>query len=290
MGRWTGMKILDLLEGTIKVPQAAMTDLLGIVYSDVLSRILSYLEQDESEESFELSRTWERMGKGFARQFPNTFHIYSIDAKQVSNGAFYVRKSEIDPRYLSRNKNMQDSYRVNVMVELANLSGEYYKKSTGKPAKIVIRIGDADSLYQVARNPEMFDSYIDRVEGVAEHELQHAIQDMAFKQIPNELAYYDKDKNLDMDKYHVSDIEFSPLITSEAKEFISYAKDVKASGWEMTGERKKDLFMNFVNPTAQAPKGLTPNTSNFFSSLYRQDRAKWQKAVKLLHSLVNGKI
>lgn len=130
---------------------------------------------------------------------------------------------------------------------------------------------------------------MDRIEGVVEHELMHAIQDMAFKQIPDDLEYYDDKERIVDDKYYTSEIEFSPQLASSAKDFIAYAKDLSAMGYRLDGEGKKALFMNFVNPTANSPRGLPDNTSPFFKTLYQKDRAKWKKAVKYFYGLVQGK-
>lgn len=287
------MKIQTLLEGTIKVPKEPFNQLMTAVCADVFSRIVTWLNKPESDDYFDNLLQYKDIIKEYRKKYGyfDIFPDYS-DTRQMQL-KLYVRMDEVDPRYLKRNPNAKGKiYAIRALIKSSDAetpAGGYYKKKRLHAAKIEIEVPSQRTIEQVARAPELLGTLMDRIEGVVEHELMHAIQDMAFKQIPDEIEYYDDKQRIDDDKYYSSDIEFSPQLASNAKEFIAYAKDTYASGWKLDAEDKKALFMNFVNPTANAPRGLPDNTSPFFKTLYQKDRAKWKKAVKYFYGLVQGK-
>ena len=287
------MKIQTLLEGTIKVPNEPFNQIMTAVCADVFSRIVTWLNKPESDDYFDNLLQYKGLIKEHRKKYGDfdIFPDYS-DTRQTQL-KLYVRMDEVDPRYLKRNPNAQGKiYAIRALIKSSDgesPAGGYYKKKALRAAKLEIEVPSQRTIEQVARSPELLETLMDRIEGVVEHELMHAIQDMAFKQIPDQIEYYDDKQRIDDDKYYSSDIEFSPQLVSNAKDFIAYAKDTYASGWKLGAEAKKALFMNFVNPTAAAPRGLPVNTSPFFKTLYQKDRAKWKKAVKYFYGLVQGK-
>jgi len=264
------------------------------VCADVFSRIVTYLNTPEADDYFDNLLKYKEIIKQYRKQYGD-FDIYpNYDETQTMQLKLYVRMDEVDPRYLKRNPNAKGkAYAILATVKAsgkdATPSGGYYKKQRLQAAKIEIEVPSQRTIEQVARAPELLETLMDRIEGVVEHELMHGIQDMAFKQIPDEIEYYDDKQRLDDDKYYSSEIEFSPQLISNSKDFIAFAKDTYASGWKLDGEGKKALFMNYVNPTANPPRGWPSNTSNFFATLYKKDKAKWKKAVKYFYGLVQGK-
>lgn len=288
------MKIQALLEGKIKVPTDAYNQLMIAVCTDIFSRIITYLNGPAGDDYFDNLLKFKELIKEYRKEFGH-FDVYeNYTANYATTHKLYVRMDEVDPRYLKRNPNAKGKiYAIRATITASDSdqtpSGGYYKKQRAKAAKIEITVPSQKTIEQVARAPELFETMMHRIEGVVEHELMHAIQDMAFKQIPDELEYYDDKERIVDDKYYTSEIEFSPQLASSAKDFIAYAKDLSAMGYRLDGEGKKALFMNFVNPTANAPRGLPDNTSPFFKTLYQKDRVKWKKAVKYFYGLVQGK-
>lgn len=288
------MKIQTLLEGTIKVPKEPFDQLMTAVCADVFSRIVTYLNTPEADDYFDNLLEYKNIIKQYRKRYGD-FDIYpNYDETRTMQLKLYVRMDEVDPRYLKRNPNAKGkTYAILASVKAsdknATPSGGYSKKQTLRAAKIDIEVPSRKTIERVARAPELIGTLMDRIEGVVEHELMHGIQDMAFRQIPDEIEYYDNNNRLDGDKYYSSEIEFSPQLVSNSKDFIAFAKDAYASGWKLDEEGKKALFMNYVNPAANPPRGWPSNTSNFFSTLYRRDKAKWKKAVKYFHGLVQGK-
>lgn len=288
------MKIQTLLEGKIKVPTDAYHQLMTAVCTDIFSRIVTYLNSPAGDDYFDNLLKF----KQIANQYRKTFGYFDVHEDYTANyrttHKLYVRMDEVDPRYLKNNPNAKGKiYAILATITASDSdqtpSGGYYKKQRAKAAKIEITVPSQKTIEQVARAPELFETMMHRIEGVVEHELMHGIQDMAFKRIPDELEYYDDKGRLVDDKYYTSELEFSPQLASNAKDFVAYAKDLSGMGYRLDGEGKKALFMNFVNPTAKSPRGIADNTSPFFSTLYNKDKAKWKKAVRYFYGLVQGK-
>lgn len=288
------MKIQHLLEGQVKIPHETFKDAMASVSSDMFSRIFAYLSRPEAEEYedniskyMELVAKYKRMYGDFDL-FPN----HTPDKETVSK--VYIRMPEVDPRYLKQNPNAKHrTYAIELTVRASDSndapSGNYFRKEVGKAARLHVIVPRWSFVAKIARSPELFESFMGRVRGVLHHELMHAVQDMALRQISAAPDYYNADE-IDDDKYYLSDIEFSPLLTSSAEDFIAYIKELTATGHVLTAKNKADLFMNYVNPTASAPRAIGVYTPNFFVKLYRNDKAKWKKAVKIFHGLVDGKI
>lgn len=288
------MKIRTLLEGHIKVPQEAFKDVMTAVCADVFSRIVTYLNSPEADDYFDNLLKYKQLIKKYRSQYGNFDVFNDHDGSRVTQMKVYVRMNEVDPRYLKKNPSARNkTYAIIVTIspsgEHRTPSGEYYKKQSLTAAKLNIEIPTQATIEQVARSPELLETLMDRIEGMVEHELMHAIQDMALKQFPTEVSYYKDDGTVDREKYYTSEVEFSPQIISNAKEFIAFAKDVKAAGYTLDAEGTKTLLMNFVKPGAPQVRGVQDNHSPFFSMLYQKDKAKWKKAVKYFYGLVQGK-
>lgn len=288
------MKIHTLLEGKIKVPTEAYHQLMTAVCADIFSRIATYLNSPAGDDYFDNLLKFKQIANQYRKAFGDFDVHEDYTANYTTTHKLYVRMDEVDPRYLKNNPNAKGRiYAILATITASdsdqNPSGGYYKKQRAKAAKIEIIVPSQKTIEQVARAPELFETMMHRIEGVVEHELMHGIQDMAFKQIPDELEYYDDKQRLVDDKYYTSELEFSPQLASNAKDFMAYVKDLSGMGYRLDGEGKKAVFMNYVNPTAKPPRGIAVNTSPFFNTLYNKDKAKWKKAVKYFYGLVQGK-
>lgn len=292
------MKILELLnEGTIKVPQSTLNEIMAIACSDFFSRAITYLEGADLEDAEELHTIISRIAKDYMKKF-GPFKVYTnFDDNQVMSGSVYVRMGEVDPRYFKQNANAKGrTYTLSVMVsthpdkDVYNASGSYENKRLGRNAKMEIVQCHIDELKAMARSPELIDGYMDRLEGLVNHEMQHGMQNMALNQSPDAVKYYDKDMNIIDDKYYTDESEFSPQITSAAQDFIGFIKDLKAMNHKFTPETVKQLMTAYINPSAKDMAGIQGLRSKFFETLYRKDKAKWKKAVKYFHGLIQNKV
>ncbi len=288
------MKIRTLLEGKIKVPTDTYHQLMTAVCADIFSRIVTYLNSPAGDDYFDNLLKFKQLANEYKKAFGDFDVDSEYDDRHFTTHKVYVRMDEVDPRYLKKNPNAKGKIytilaKITASGQHERPSGEYQKKRRATAAKIEIVVPTQKSIEQVARAPELFDSMMHRIEGIVEHELMHAIQDMAFKQVPDELDYFDSKMDLIDDKYYTNELEFSPQLASNAKEFIAHVKDLSGMGLRLDGEVKKQLFLNYVNPSSRPPRGVVAYTSEFFNTLYKKDKAKWKKAVKIFYGLVQGK-
>jgi len=201
---------------------------------------------------------------------------------------------DIDPRYLSRNK--QDAskvFKLSLIITSTSereAQGEYHRKSPGKPAHMLIRVPVIEKMKYVITSPENVAPMIERLAGIVKHELIHGVQDMAMRGISDKTVdYYDTDGKLDNDKYYTSDIEFGPQIVSAASEFKSSIKELRNSGYQLNDDTERKLLMRFINPSLPDVAGIENIRSDFFDTLYRKDKQQWKKAIKYFYGLLEAK-
>lgn len=285
------LRIQNLLEGIIKVPDSVINDIMGVVATHVFSNIFSYLET-ASDEEYENIYEFKRLATEYRKKHVNfnVFNDYTPTDK--TSGKVYVRMAEVDKRYLNRNKNASSrTYTVNVLVSTATTedtsSGGYQKKKTDSPAVMFFETPNHDELVKVAKNPEYLLGLMREMYGVVHHEAQHMIQDFAFKSLPDEMGYYNPDGTHDKDKYYSDILEFSPLIRTSATDFERYVMNAERRGITVTPQMRKQMIAAFVNPNAPTPVGIRePFRSEFFGNLYKNDNQKWRKAVKYFYGLL----
>lgn len=292
------MKILDLLnEGTIKVPQSTFNEVMAIICTDFFSRVTTYLSTPEFDDQPELLDIYRRAIKTYASKY-GRFPVYAdFTEDQAMSGSVYARMPEVDQRYFKQNPNNKHrSYTISVRVDTnddpnnATASGSYRNKRSGKNSELTVTLPHMNEIKLVARSPELLDGFMDRLEGIVDHELQHGMQNLALNQSPDAVKYYNDDGEIEDDKYYTDESEFSPQITSGAKDFIGFIKDLRAMRHKFEPETIKQLLTAFVNPTAPDAAGIQGLRSPFFHTLYRKDRAKWKKAIKYFYGLIQNKI
>lgn len=289
------MKILNLLEGTIKVPENVLNDIMTFVCSDLFSRAFVYLSDPEVADEYYDSAQYLKKLIVKCRNIFGDFQMYQnypTDGSRGISGTCYVSMADVDQRYFKQNKsNSKRTYKLDVMVHAHDeetSGGKYSPMSRGSNAKMVINTPAQDIIEATVRSPEMFEAMIRRIRGTVNHELAHGVQDMALKQI-NGVDYYKTDGGLDYDKYHSHSVEYSPQIISSVHDFLAFVEEVENIGPELTPEERKQLIRSFVDPAAKAPRGATNTLIPFFETLYRIDKVKWKKAVKYFYDLVQNK-
>jgi predicted HicB family RNase H-like nuclease len=285
------LKIQNLLEGIIRVPDSVINDIMGVVATHIFSNIVSYLS-NASDEEYENIYEFKRLASQYRKHHLN-FNIYDDYEPSVrTSGKVYVRMSEVDKRYLKRNKNAaSQTYTLNVIVGTAKTedttSGGYMKKRPSVAASMYIETPSYQDIIKVAKNPEYLSGLMREMYGVVHHEAQHTIQDFAFKSLPDEMGYYDADGTHNKLKYYTDDLEFSPLIRTAASDFERYLTTAQRRGIQITPDLKKQMIAAFVNPDAPTPAGIKEKySSEFFEFLFKHDRTKWKKAVKYFYGLL----
>lgn len=291
------MKIQALLEAVIKVPQETYNEAIGIVLSDVLTRIRRYLRDNDAEGEFVHEKIYyAKEAKRLAAKYPSFMADTGVSDGDMTYKKIYIRMPEVDQRYfykVPRNKDRTFALIIRVMLNTgreSNPSGEYHKKSLRTPANIVIELPSADNMALIAKNVDMYEALVDKLEGTVYHELIHAVQDMAFGDIPDEMPYYTKSGKLKDKEYYQHELEYSPQIVSTANDFVAYYKELKGQGIDISTDEMRQLFRNYVDPKAKPPRGIADHKSIFLKYVYQQGINKWRKAVKGVHGLVKQKL
>jgi hypothetical protein len=289
------LKIIDVLnEGVIKVPNETYLDAMNVVSSDVFSRVFNYIETREVQASQpELENIYKEKYREYSKKYNGRFTVLrDFSPEKETVGSVHIRMADVDPRYFNKNPNAKkQTYTIVISVRVeegANYQGaEYHQKEAGRAAKVVLLLADQKRLEQIFKNPDLFDSMMHAIEGSVEHELMHAIQDMAFKMTDKDADYYDDKGKIIDDKYYSSEIEFSPQIVSTAKDYTSGIAELKALGYDVPPTVAKALMLKYVNPSAPKVPGIAANTNPFFATLYNKDKAKWKRAIKYFYGLIS---
>ena len=286
------MKITQILnEGLIKVPKSTLDDTMALVGSDVFSRLFAFVEGHE--DAIEYKSFLKNIMKNFESKW-GKFDIFDGHTPdQHGFGKVYIRMSELDSRYIRNPNDKNKIFTIQVAVghgKGSNTSAAYYQKSPGKPSRIAIRLPEPQFLVKHLMQPEFLDTFFDRILGVVEHELMHSIQDMGLKTLAGKAgAYYNADGSLKWDKYFASEIEFGPQVVTSFHEFEATLKDHTLQGHKLTANVVKGMMWKFLNPESPpVPLGdgsKWDESDAFMSSLYRQDKTKWKKAVKYFYGL-----
>lgn len=289
------MKITNLLESNmIKVPKDTADQLMAVVCSNLLSRIMNFLTKSEFDGDYdEQIMYYEKLHKQLEKRYGRITvnHRYVPEETQT----IYLRMAEVDPRYTRRLPDSQKKKIHPISVEIYLDAGEiphgtFLKKTRGRRAAIQIFLPNAKSIIQTAKSPELFAALLDRIEGITEHELMHKIQDVAFNEIGDTNAYYDADGKIIDDKYYTDKTEFHPQLITSAKVFAAELKDLAGMGVRLNSERIRQLFLTTVDPRERPPQGIQKQTLPYFATLFKLDKTKWKKAVKIFYGLVQDKL
>lgn len=286
--------ILNERSGAINVPREAIDNVMNIVCSDFFSRAITYINEldDDWADLPQVYKTFlieYRKKYGHFNLFPN----FTFD--KITEGSTVFRMSAVDPRYFSRNKNAKSrTYKLNVVVDVSDSDTKFAatfakKKSIGMSATINIWLPSEERLKTIFKSPEIVAVNLERIEGYIEHELIHAIQDIALKQHDDTDETY-VNGEWDEEKYYMSGIEFSPQILTAAKNFITYVKEFQSMGITFTKEKIKAHIMRYINPQSPIVAGVEFPDSEFLHVLYNKDKVKWKKAVKGFYDIIQNEL
>lgn len=290
------MKIRNLLEGIIKVPHNTTNQAMTIVCSDVLSRIMTMLNASDDDFAFEAISIYKNIIKQMQTKYGDFDIVPNYSGNAYMTHKVYLSMKDLPKGYVRNKKNSSKQYLINIKTKFVDdpkqtaPSAEYYKKRLhAKSALINVYVPDM-SIHFASTKPEYFQSLMHRYEGVIDHELTHAIQDMAFGTMPDELDYYNPDGSIDYDKYHAHHIEYDPLIKTEAKDFISALSQIRVAGHKPSVSDIHEMAMIYVGSKKESNSGYNAGVSSFFADLKKNDISKWKKAVKYFYGLIQSHI
>lgn len=290
------MKIRNLLEGTIRVPSDAVKQAMTVVCSDMLSRIFTLLQKSDDDFAFESISIYKNIVKQMQQKYGDFDIVSDYSGDDHMTHKVYVHMKDLPKGYVRNKKNSGKSYLVNIKTKFVDdpkqtaPTAEYYKKG-GYARSAIINVFIPDmAVHFASTKPEYFQALMYRFEGVVEHELTHAIQDMAFGTMPDKLDYYNPDGSIDYDKYHAHHIEYDPLIKTQAKDFISALSEIRVSGHRPSVREIHDMAAHYVGSKTDVEGGYNAGVSDFFVDLKKRDTTKWKKAVKYFYGLIQSHI
>lgn len=274
------MKIQQLLEAEIKVPQTSVDEIMSVVLSALFSRLMTILENLDMEDyQIELDKIIKRYMNIY-----EPFEVYDNFNKTttLSNKIRFPLK-ELPDRYFMK-RMVKHARILNVRVEIGDKDIHGSVELHNKPITITIYLPNDEKLHKMIHTMKFIPTLIKQLESVVRHELMHVVQKLIWNKFPDdeEVNYYNTNDELDYDKYFSHEEEFGPLIYSHYG-VIKAHQDImeKSRGRKLTHKEKNDLFRNYVKPS-KAPQ--TPSET-FFDHLYNKQRPKWKKAVKELYGL-----
>lgn len=275
------MKIQNLLEAEIKVPQSTYKEAMSVVCSDHFSRIVSFLLKDD--DNFDLYLKIKPIIKQYQNKYGN-FTVYEdyLDNDTLSRDLVFSMK-EVEKRYFMKGQRKIGNRIIKIRVVYGDgPTGEYDPENK----TITVESPNSQSIRYFANNSKYIPSLITKVEGVVHHELMHVVQHLVWNNLETEVAYRDEAGNIEYDKYHLDDIEYNPLIYSTFKD-LKAQEDIihQHLGRELSTQDRKDLFLSTVHPKAPDKFGLKRPLSGFYDTLYQKSPLQWKKAVKLLYGL-----
>lgn len=289
------MKILTLLnEGLIKVPQEVTNEVMRAIAPSVFSYFITFHTNEGNEDSVKNLQTLQKV---YERKYGG-FSLLELNDDLMHNGfeteyIVYIDPSLFDSRYRKTKQTRKYPVIVTSGVNLgsANTLASYHLNKNNK-VNLTVDILEND-YFTVLLGPtgvRYLKVFMQIVEHAVEHELMHFVQNKLLGQdiMTKAASYYDRDGNTDLEKYYQSDIEFGPSIKSTFAQFLG---DITAASKDGIFLNKNDLdreIKSFVQPGASS--GKIQGLSNFFNILYKTDKIKWKKAVKLFHGLVNDNI
>lgn len=275
------MRIRQLLEAEIKVPQTAVNEAMAVVLSALFSRAMAILiAKDMEDYQIKLEQLASRYMKKFGR-----FEIYdSYGAGESLSHNIQFPLKELPDNYFKMNKSRRvrsldldvfigDGKSAHADVDLDDLN-------------IAVYLPNEDTLQQMSTMVEYIPAVVAQLESVVRHELMHVVQKLMWNKFQKgSIDYYDSENKLIYDKYYSHDEEFGPLIQSALGNIKSKESAITTQrGSKLSVEEKKGLIRELVvpKPSQNAPKR---GVEGFFAHLYTHDHQKWKKAVKELYGL-----
>lgn len=282
------MKIRQLLEAEIKVPQTAVNEAMSVVLSAMFSRMMSILD-DRDMEDYQIKL--ERLADRYMKKY-GTFEIYnSYGPNEILSHKIQFPLRELPDRYFMNDTRKRVRV-IGINVEIGDAKGAHGNVILDNKILINVFLPNNKTLGDMAELPEYVPAIITQIESVVRHELMHVVQKILWNKFPDgdKLDYYDSDNNIDYDKYFVHSEEFGPLVYSVLGDLKS-REEVLATqrGKEFSSEDKNDLFRKLVidGPIEREmpSNGSERSLEDFLQHLYINDRQKWRKAVKEIYGL-----
>lgn len=274
----------ELLEARIAVPQSVVAETMNIVASGYFS-YFSYLAK---EHNIKLGQEFVKSVR-VARQKYGNFKIFDMDGDVEVSGTVSYDTSELPERY-TKGLKLQKVYPIKIIVgkygEGTKAVANYFPMGRGSSGAIRVNLQSLH-IEQALERPETIQRNLEALQDIIiQHELQHVTQDAVLrKRHPKQMELPDNEEV--GDEYYNSSIEFQPQITTAAGDF---KRQVSGIGRKLDKSQLSGLMHAFINPTAKMPEGLLRYKpyfqNNFFASLFRNDKRKWQKAVKDFHGLL----
>lgn len=266
-----------LNESKIQVPPETQRKVMNVVaaafFSDLARRIKIDGDEPSPEFHAQLDAAQQKYGK---------FNLHKLNHETPGlKATIPFHTKELPERY---RKKLRDDYVIHLLTgPMGNKenSGEYHPMSQGRPGKIRINTMSAGNVDKLVYRPDLIDRHLHWLDATVNHELQHMVQDVALKRLhPSQTGDNDTRtlSQTDNDVYYNASEEYLPQITSAAALFVNSLVD------DDTRESIQTKFYDAVDPRRNN------DPYPFFAVLYKTDIAKWKKAVKELHRLVQNKI
>lgn len=275
------MKIQNLLEAEIKVPDTSYREIMTIVASVVFSRILTILD-DEEDLQMEMEKVANKIG---SRYGPMTLH-YDFAPDDGLTRKIKFPLMELPRRYFKSGQSRK-AHSLKLTVQIGDEQEPYATVGISSDnSNIRIDVPDDKTLREYAYKPEYIPSLFSKLETTAHHELMHVVQKVVWGKFPKgHVDYHADDMEMDYAKYYSHDEEFSPLIYTELGDLRALESIIETRrGTKLTNIERKELFRATVDPNAP-PNELGASLSDFYSHLYTHSRPKWKKAVRELYGL-----
>jgi len=272
-----------LSEGMVKVPQTMQANFTKFAlywYCACVSDIIEEHFQDEPTKYSSLKTLLRaRMA---SLQLPELLDkdVEIAEKNMKSSNAFVstkmkLDKSELPLNYKTKARTPEVEFRVFFKItdpEYRSMSAAY----DNEEKMVFLHLSDVINVKRVAEidyvKSVLIQQNMNSIAASIKHELMHVVQ---LNVLSNLNAREFNDDSYDSgDGYEFNPLEFQPLIVSEVAHFKSY------------GDLSNQAIAYFTG-SSNARVGGIPKSS-FFDKLYKKDREKWKKAIKLftveLHS------
>lgn len=276
-----------LNEGLIKTPKPLQDAAQNFFAETVLSYLTYYglkLTQDKDEREYvilNLKRIANSLKVPLKLKTPKSIYQHESKIFPVGNFAEAYVKSYNKLHGPDSLKNIKDlKVKINLAFtkhkQVGSSGGVYLEKKT---PEIVVSIYGLELTHDEVFDPNnmlKFNSaaVLQKIkEGFAtiEHELTHLVQFKVLQflhsdQIKSHEGTYEIGTDSEV-KYYNSNIEFSPVLKTELRDFRSFVEKMKI---ESSSKKTKDFFNKWVQ------------TSPFFIVLKQYNDSNWKKAIKIM--------
>ncbi len=280
-----------LTEARIAVPESTKKEAMHVVAATYYNYVVYAMEKQGIKQTQSFLKSLRKARREFG-----DIKIYDFEsATDIQFSAdirFYAR--DLPDSYKKKLRLPRDGFIVRFTAgyypDHSDKGGEFYAGGNGKPAMIFVNLTAVPGLDTDLGEDHSMEYAMDELEGIVDHELQHATQALILKKHHGKQFVEPKEDD-DLDTYYQSDVEFQPQITTAVNDFRRALKIMK-SNVELAPDQVKGILQSFLSG-GNMPQGLLkwkPYFRNdFFRTLYAKDRRKWQKAVKDFHGLLSKK-